>query len=244
MDKHLPYYYRRYGMYVNHFRSFPLDVDGCKPVERRVLLSAYEIAKGDKFVKSARIDGNCLGNYHPHGSAYGTAVNMVNQGFLDGQGNFGSKIGVEPTGPAAMRYTECKLSKKIMKMAFRLIDHVPWVDGEIDSKEPEFLPTMFPLCLLGNDYTIGIGFGYKTYIPCYSLKDLYRRLLWKLGELKTKPTIAPITDCEILSKPKELESLLLTGKGAITVKGIYKFDKSKHKLVVSSWPPGRKFESI
>lgn len=688
MDKLLPYYYRSYGMYVNHFRSFPLDIDGCKPVERRVLLSAYDIAKGDKTVKSARVDGHAIGHYSPHGTTYGTIVSMVNQGFLDGQGNFGSKIGVEPTGPAAMRYcfsgdtrvmtenglvkiinivennktgindinilvedrihtniatkwiysgrhktlkiktnndyevsctpnepflilnselnyewklaselksgdhvcikrgskiriqsgklidnsgincslntikysipnkmsenlaivlgylvsegtirknsimfcnteqdviddfifnfnkcfpdyalkinirppssygkkqyteiscnstyickffscigldvnkskhrvipeiifnssrtevakflsayyegdgsigkygiveacssseqllkdiklillnyfgiisskiykdklkiigsdnlkkfikfinfrtprknnklkipnigqslsdiipinekyiltklnnmkknnliivcengtelknikrynrkisrlpkdrtrcvktlielseyfkltsndlyykisdiikndyyyaiiksieennyfenvydltvpttnsfiangfvvhnTEVKLSKNIKDMAFELIDHVPWIESELDL-EPIHIPTMFPLCLMGTEYTIGIGFGYKTYIPCYTVKDLHNRLLWLLGERKTKPTIKPITDCNILASDQDLEELLTTGKAKIEVKGKYELDPKLLRIIVRSWPPGSKFETI
>ena len=67
MDKLIPAMYRTYGQYVNAFRSFPLIDDGCKPVERRVLLSSYEVAR-DKFVKCARIDGMTIARYHPHGT--------------------------------------------------------------------------------------------------------------------------------------------------------------------------------
>jgi len=113
MDKIIPKLYKEYGEYINSFRAFPLGIDGLKPVERRVLLTAYLVAK-DKFVKSARIDGTCIARFHPHGGVYGTIVNLVNQGFLDGQGNFGCKYGVEPVGAAAPRYTEAKISKKIL----------------------------------------------------------------------------------------------------------------------------------
>lgn len=118
MDNLIPELYRDYGLYVNYFRAFPLSVDGLKPVERRILLSTYEIAK-DKFVKSARVDGHCLGHYHPHSSSYSTIVQLVNQGFLDGQGNWGMSAGVEPNPAAAMRYTECRLSKFINDLTFR-----------------------------------------------------------------------------------------------------------------------------
>src|SRR5574340_174933 len=127
-------------MHVNYSRAFPLAIDGLKPVERRVLVSAYDIAR-DKFVKSAKVDGYCIGNYHPHGSVYGTIVQLVHQGFLNGQGNFGTSIGVDPCPEAAMRYTEVKLTKEINDLAFRLIKYVPWKDGEIVSdKESVFLP--------------------------------------------------------------------------------------------------------
>lgn len=242
MDKLIPVFYRSYGEYVNHSRAFPMDLDGLKPVERRILLSTYEIAR-DKFVKSARVDGHCIGHYHPHGSSYSTIVQLVNQGFLDGQGNFGSSVGVDDNPPAAMRYTECKLSKKTINMAFKLLNYVPWSESELD-KEPEYLPTMFPFCIIGREYTVGIGFGYRTHIPCYSIEDLYKRLLYLLKKEKQKPTIKPISDCEILASDKELEELLITGKAAIKVRGKIKLDNAHCKAVVKSWPPGRKFESF
>lgn len=242
MDKLLPQYYKSYGMYVNHSRSFPLDVDGCKPIERRVLLSAYQIAN-EKFVKSARVDGHCLGHFSPHGSSYTTIVNMVKQNFLEGQGNFGSKIGVEPTNAAASRYTEIKLSKKMKKLAFDLINFVNWEDSELD-REPVHLPVMYPLCLLGQEYTIGIGFGYRTFIPCYEMKDLYARLLWLLGKTKEKPSISPITDCDILAGKENLEQLLTTGKAKIEVKGKYLKDDKAFQVLLRSWPSVNKFETI
>ena len=174
MDQNLPRLYKDYGRYSN-YRNFPLDLDGLKPVERRVLLSAFKIAKNG-FVKSRQIDAYTIGHYHPHGECYGTVVQLVNQGFLDGQGNFGSKAGIEPTGAAAPRYTECKVSRKTLDLAFRYIDYVPWVDTELSDTEPQFLPTMFPICLLGKEYTQGIGFGFKSLIPCYTIQDLYKRL--------------------------------------------------------------------
>jgi len=243
MDRKVPEFYRSYGQYVNAFRAFPLDLDGLKPVERRVLLSAYQIA-GERFVKSARVDGHCLGHFHPHGTSYGTIVQLVRQGFLDGQGSFGANIGVEPTPPAAMRYTGCRLSKLSKTLAFKLIKYVPWREGELDEKEPLFLPTMFPLCLLGKEYTQGIGFGYKTFIPCFKVEDLYKRLLFLLGQRKTKPVIKPISDCAIISPDREIENLLSTGKASISVKGVIIAHPKDHSVILRSWPPGRKFESL
>jgi DNA gyrase subunit A len=140
MDKLVPSMYRDYGMYVNYSRSFPLSIDGLKPVERRILLSTYEIAR-DKFIKSARVDGHVIGHYHPHGSSYGTIVQLVNQGFLAGQGNFGNNAGVESSPAAAMRYTEVRLSKFINDLTFKLIDYVPVQDGELDD-EPALLQVL------------------------------------------------------------------------------------------------------
>jgi len=243
MDQLIPQWYRRYGEYVNSFRSFPLKDDGLKPVERRLLITAYLVAR-DKRVKSASVDGTCIAKYHPHGSCYGTIVQLVKNGFLEGQGNFGNSLGVDPSPPAAMRYTECKLPKSTLDMAFKYIKHVPYIEGELSNEEPAFLPTMFPFCLMGREYTQGIGFGFRTYVPCYRLEDLHKRLMFLLKVRKTKPTIRPITDCQILSPDTELETLLTTGKATIKVKGVIVITKTHCKARLKSWPPGRRFESI
>lgn len=243
MDQLIPKYYKMYGTYVNSSRSFPLDIDGLKPVERRILLSAFQIAK-DKNVKCAKISGHVMGNYHPHGDCYGTIVQLVHQGFLEGQGNFGTNIGVEPVPAAASRYTECRLSKTIQELAFKLINYVPWVVNDLGEKEPVFLPTMFPLCLMGKEYTQGIGFGYRTYIPTFNIKDLYKRLLWLLKKSKNKQVIKPISTCNITSTPKEIEQLFTQGKGKMIVNGVMVEQPHVSKVVLKSWPPGRKFESF
>lgn len=242
MDRWVPKLYRDYGIYVNKNRSFPNSIDGTKPVEKRVLLSAYEIAR-DKFIKCVRVDAHTVGHYHPHSLCYGTIVQLVNNGFLEGQGNFGTNVGVDPCEAAAPRYTECKLAKKTLEMAFKYIDYVPKVEAELDD-EPEFIPTMFPFCLMGNDYTVGIGFGYKTLIPSYKIEDLFKRLLYLLKETTEKPTIKPISDCKILASNDELELLLTTGKAKIAIKGLYKEDSAHCKVSLKSWPPGRGFETL
>jgi DNA gyrase/topoisomerase IV subunit A len=242
MDSNLPRLYKDYGAYSN-YRNFPLDIDGLKPVERRVLLSAYKIAR-DKFIKSRRVDAHTTGHYHPHGSCYGSIVQLVRQGFLIGQGNFGTNVGVEPVGPAADRYTECRINPKTTEMVFKYVDNVQWVDSELGDREPLYLPTMFPICLMGTDYTQGIGFGYKTYIPCYHVKDLYQRLLWLLGIRKNKPIIAPITDCKILSDKALLDKLLTTGKAKVHVEGIVDINTKTNTAQLKSWPAGKRFESF
>jgi DNA gyrase/topoisomerase IV subunit A len=214
-----------------------------KPVERRVLLSAYKIAR-NKLVKSRQVDAYTIGHYHPHGECYGTIVQLVRQGFLTGQGNFGTTVGVEPVGAAAPRYTECRISELSLEIAFKYVKYVPWVDTELDDKEPQFLPTMYPICLMGTDYTQGIGFGFKTYIPCYTVSDLHKRLLWLLGIRKRKPIIAPITDCQIVSDSSVLDELLTKGKAKIEVEGIIETDTRLNKVKLRSWPPGKRFESF
>lgn len=242
MDSNLPRLYKDYGQYSN-YRNFPLDLDGLKPVERRVLLAAYTIAR-KKFVKSRQVDAYTIGHFHPHGECYGTIVQLVRQGFLTGQGNFGTNVGVEPVGPAAPRYTECKIAENTLDMAFKYINHVPIIDTELGDKEPLHLPTMFPICLMGSEYTQGIGFGYKTFIPCYTVRDLHQRLLWLLGIRKRKPIIAPITECEIISPPTVVEELLTTGRAKIDVQGVIDINTRTNTLTLRSWPPGKRFESM
>lgn len=242
MDQNLPRLYSEYGKYSN-WRNMPCDLDGLKPVERRVLLSAYKVARG-KYAKSRQVDSYTTGHYHPHGSCYGTIVQMVRQGFLIGQGNFGTNVGVEVVGAAADRYTECQMNPWTIDLAFKYVKYVPWQETELNDTEPIYLPTMFPFCLMGNDYTQGIGFGFKTYVPCFDIKDLHKRLLWLLGHRKTKPIIAPITDCKILSDQKTLDKLLTTGKAKIDVEGIVEIDKKSNVAVLKSWPPGKRFESF
>ncbi len=244
MDKNIPYMYKRYGNYINSNRSFPLSTDGLKPVERRILLVAYQIAK-DKFVKSARIDGSTIAKYHPHSSVYSSIVQLANQGFLDKQGNFGNNLGTDPSGPAASRYTEVKLSQHIDKIVFsNLLKYVPWELQETDETEPKFLPTQYPLCFLGQEYTMGIGFGYKTLIPCYHEDDLKKRLKWLLKIIPDEPLIKPITGCTIISDDDILRQLLTTGKSQITVKGNITYDSMHCKATLKSWAPGKKFETI
>ena len=243
MDRLVPQAYRKYGLYVNNSRALPLKDDGLKPVERRILLTAYLVAR-DKFVKSARITGTCMAKFHPHSDAYGTLVQMVNQNFVVGQGNWGNTLGVDPSGAAASRYTEAKLSKETDNMAFELINHVPWSESELDD-EPEYLPTRFPFCLMGIKATEGIGFGFSTYIPCYSNEDLKRRLFWLLsGKKGTEPIISPKTSCKITSPPSALQELLTTGKAKINLQGNISASAVQCKVVIKSWPEGRSFQSI
>lgn len=243
MDTIVPKLYRDYGMYVNTSRAFPLSLDGLKPVERRVLLSTYEVARL-KFVKSAKIVGDTIAKYHPHGdsSVYSCLVNLVNRGFIHGQGNFGVDDGIDPCPAASFRYTECKMNQLIQKISFELIDYIDWNAKDMDP-EPDFLPSMFPLCLLGNSYVTGIGFGYKTYIPTYKIEDLYKRLLYLLKISKTNIIIKPISNCDILSKDEELEKLLTIGKSKIKMKGRYLINKNDYEVTLLSWPEGKSFKS-
>ena len=169
MKEQLTALYGEYGRYINKFRAFPLNLDGLKIVERRLLYSLYLTAK-DENVKSALVIGYAIGHFHPHGdsSAYGSLCALVSGKIAIGQGNWGNKAGVEECGAAAMRYTEIKSSKFILDMAFEFIKFVKMEALELD-EEPLFLPTKLPLCLVNTTYCQGIGFGSRTIIPSYKV---------------------------------------------------------------------------
>jgi DNA gyrase/topoisomerase IV subunit A len=211
-------------------------------VERRLLYSLYEVSR-DHYTKAAKVIGHCIGNYHGHGdqSAYGSLVGLVQNNLADGQGNWGSDIGIESCDPAAMRYTEVRCSKDVLKLAFEFIKYVDFEALELDS-EPVYLPTKLPFCLLQKYYSQGIGFGFRTYIPCYKINDLIKRLKWLLGESKTEPIIKPISDCDLLSTNNDYKELLTTGKGKIELQGKSFIDGKS--VVIQSIPPAKTFLKI
>ena len=219
MKKIIPVFYSEYGRYINRFRAMPSFIDGLKPVERRVLLSLYKEGR-KKAVKSATIVGHCLGHLHPHGdqSLYGTLVNIVNQGYAKGEGNWGSP-GLEDAPPAAHRYTEVSLKKWVDELAFTYLDekYVPYQEFELEP-EPIYLPSPIPIGLIGHGVITGISF-YRTLIPKYKLSDLSKRLSWILHGKKKKEEIIiqPNShDCTVSeAEPGEFQKILTTGIGSI-----------------------------
>ena len=170
--------YIDYAMSVIASRALPDVRDGLKPVQRRVLFSMIELNNGpDKpHRKCARIVGDTMGKYHPHGdsSIYGALVNMAQDWstrypLVDGHGNFGS---VDGDGAAAMRYTEARLSKISMEMLADInkntVDFVPNFDET--EKEPSVLPSRFPNLLVNG--TSGIAVGMATNIPPHNLREI------------------------------------------------------------------------
>ena len=170
--------YIDYAMSVIASRALPDVRDGLKPVQRRVLYSMAELNNGpDKpHRKSARIVGDTMGKYHPHGdsSIYGALVNMAQKWsmrymLVDGHGNFGS---VDGDGAAAMRYTEARLSKISVEMLADIykdtVDFVPNFDET--EKEPVVLPSRFPNLLVNGG--TGIAVGMATNIPPHNLREV------------------------------------------------------------------------
>ena len=170
--------YIDYAMSVIAARALPDVRDGLKPVQRRVLYSMIELNNGpDKpHRKSARIVGDTMGKYHPHGdsSIYGALVNMAQEWstrypLVDGHGNFGS---VDGDGAAAMRYTEARLSKISMELLADInkntVDFAPNFDDT--EKEPTVLPSRYPNLLVNG--TSGIAVGMATNIPPHNLREV------------------------------------------------------------------------
>src|SRR5450830_1569173 len=175
--------YLDYAMSVIIGRAIPDVRDGLKPVHRRILFSMYEMGNrhNKPYKKSARIVGDIIGKYHPHGdvAVYDTLVRMA-QDFslrymlIDGQGNFGS---IDGDPPAAMRYTEIRLTRLAERMLADIdkdtVDFVPNFDGS--HMEPEILPAQFPNLLVnGSD---GIAVGMATNIPPHNLGEVCDALL-------------------------------------------------------------------
>ena len=198
--------YIDYAMSVIASRALPDVRDGLKPVQRRVLYSMIELNNGpDKpHRKCARIVGDTMGKYHPHGdsSIYGALVNMAQEWstrypLVDGHGNFGS---VDGDGAAAMRYTEARLSKISMEMLADInkdtVDFTPNFDET--EKEPVVLPSRFPNLLVNG--TTGIAVGMATNIPPHNLRE-------------TIGAVVKIIDNQIEDKDTEIEELLSIVKG-------------------------------
>ena len=175
--------YLEYAMSVVTGRALPDVADGQKPVQRRILYAMHELGlyAPTRHVKSARVVGDVLGKYHPHGdtAAYDALVRQA-QDFslryplIDGQGNFGSRDG---DNAAAMRYTECRLTPLAELLLAEIdrdtVDFVPNYDGAF--QEPKLLPARLPMVLLNG--TSGIGVGMATDIPSHNLREVARAVV-------------------------------------------------------------------
>lgn len=211
--------YINYAMSVIVARALPDVRDGLKPVQRRILYAMYKLglvpSKG--FKKAARVVGDVIGKYHPHGdqAVYDTLVRMVQEfslryPLIDGQGNFGS---IDGDGAAAMRYTEVKLQKIAMdiidELASSTVDYAPNYDGNY--KEPTVMPTNLPNLLLNGGE--GIAVGMATKIPPHNAGEILKALVECLkngkasreteGELKNYPhNIKTLEDLKTLPRSR------------------------------------------
>ena len=244
--------YIDYSMSVIVSRALPDVRDGFKPVHRRVLFGMHElgIKSNTAYKKSARIVGEVLGKFHPHGdtSVYDAMVRMAQEWSLrymmvDGQGNFGS---VDGDNPAAMRYTEARMKKAAEDMLMDIDkDTIDWNDNFDDTlKEPSVLPARLPNLLLNG--TTGIAVGMATNMPPHNITEVIDGIISyidKRGELEVSDLM------EFIKAPDfptggtiygydGVRSAFETGRGRIVVRGKVRFDENKgrERIIVEEIP--------
>lgn len=244
--------YIDYAMSVIVTRALPDVRDGLKPVHRRILYAMSEagMLPGKAYKKSARIVGDVLGKYHPHGdtAVYESAVRMA-QDFstryplVDGHGNFGS---VDGDSAAAMRYTEMRMAKITVEMLRDIdkntVDFMPNYDGSL--QEPLVLPSRIPNLLVNGSY--GIAVGMATNIPPHNLSEVVDGLSAMINdpditiEGLMKYIKGPdFPTAGIIQGVKGIEDTYRTGRGSITVRAkteIEDMDRGKHRIVVTEIP--------
>lgn len=254
--------YLEYALSVVKGRALPDVCDGQKPVQRRILYAMQRMGLGyggpnsntpAKPVKSARVVGDVLGRFHPHGdqAAYDALVRMA-QDFaqryplIDGQGNFGSRDG---DGAAAMRYTEARLAKISTLLLDEIdqgtVDFIPNYDGS--TEEPKQLPARLPFVLLNG--ASGIAVGMATEIPSHNLREVADACvaLVKTPKLTDEELFAllPGPDYpgggQIISPAGDIHDAYRTGRGSLKVRARWKIEdlaRGQWQLVVTELPPG------
>jgi DNA gyrase subunit A len=218
-----------YGAYVILQRAIPDLRDGLKPVHRRILYTLH-LEKATKFTKSANIEGAVM-KIHPHGSSYGTMVNMAQKDrqsllFINGKGNFGQATSRD-LAPAAARYTEVKLSDFGIEMMSglnkNLVNFVPNYDGT--SMVPEVLPVRFPVIL--TQASSGVAYGMASSIPSFNAVELSNAMIKFIREGK-KVLLIPdfATKGFIVNNPDIFKKINLEGSGSVQVRGKAEIDGS------------------
>ena len=251
--------YIDYAMSVISQRALPDVRDGLKPVQRRVLYSMIELNNGpDKpHRKCARIVGDTMGKYHPHGdsSIYGALVNMAQEWsthypLVDGHGNFGS---VDGDGAAAMRYTEARLSKIAMEMLADINKDTVNFSPNFDEteKEPDVLPCRFPNLLCNG--TTGIAVGMASNIPPHNIKETIDAVVKMINNRIDENRDTEIDELmSVIQGPdfptgatiigrRGIEEAYRTGKGKIIVRAVTSIEpmqNGKNRIVVTELPYG------
>ena len=247
--------YLEYAVSVVKGRALPDVCDGQKPVQRRILFAMHRmgLAPGAKPVKSARVVGDVLGRFHPHGdvAAYEALVRMAQDFSLryplvEGQGNFGSRDG---DGAAAMRYTEARLTRHAQLLLEEIdegtVDFVPNYDGS--SEEPRQLPARLPIVLLNG--ASGIAVGLATEIPPHNLREIAAAAIRLIREpdasIDEILQIVPGPDfpggARIISTPSEIREVYASGRGSIKMRGRHQFEelaRGQWQLVFTELPHG------
>jgi len=235
--------YHNYGSYVNKEKMIPSIVDGLLPVHRRLLTTLHLVAK-NKYVKTAKVLGECMGRFHPHSEPKSSAEWLVQNELATGSGQWGTKLGVESIECAAPRYTKIKASDFVENLAFKYINYCKWEMGEVDEKEPVNLPTMIPICLLCKYEINSIGFGIKATIPNYEYKDLIQRLLFLLGKRRRLTIVPKMVGCEITSTKEELEDFLIGKNNVIRGVGTFSIDKLNKRVYINGWNTRLTFQTL
>ena len=247
--------YLDYAISTIRSRALPDVSDGQKPVQRRILFAMHEMGLGPaaKPVKSARVVGDVLGKYHPHGdsAAYDAMVRMAQDFSLryplvDGQGNFGSRDG---DGAAAMRYTEARLTQYARLLLDEIdqgtVEFVPNYDGS--AAEPELLPARLPMILLNG--ASGIAVAMATEIPSHNLVEVAQAAIALIRDPKLSHEalmqIMPGPDFpgggQIISSSADLAEAYRSGRGSIRVRARYHIEelaRGQWQLVVDELPHG------
>jgi len=247
--------YLAYAMSVVRARALPQVEDGLKPVQRRILhaMNEMRLAAGVKHVKSARVVGDVIGKYHPHGdqSVYDAMVRVA-QDFslryplIDGQGNFGSRDG---DSAAAMRYTEARLTPiaelLLGEIGQGTVDFAPNYDGAFE--EPRLLPARLPFVLLNG--ASGIAVGMATEIPPHNLREVAEALRILIqhpaAELDELLAVLPAPDFpgggQIVSPPQAIRDAYTSGRGSLRVRARWQREalaRGQWRIVVHELPHG------
>lgn len=260
--------YLEYALSVVKGRALPDVSDGQKPVQRRILYAMSRMGlgfggangnTGARPVKSARVVGDVLGRFHPHGdqAAYDALVRMA-QDFsqryplIDGQGNFGSRDG---DGAAAMRYTEARLAKisslLLDEIDMGTVDFRPNYDGS--TEEPCQLPARLPFTLLNG--ASGIAVGLATEIPSHNLREVANACIALIKnpelDLDALITLLPGPDYpgggQIISSPADIVQAYRTGRGSLKVRARWKIEemaRGQWQIVVTELPPGASSQRV
>ena len=257
--------YLEYALSVVKGRALPDVCDGQKPVQRRILYAmermglAFTTASGPKAVKSARVVGDVLGRFHPHGdqAAYDAMVRMA-QDFsqryplVDGQGNFGSRDG---DGAAAMRYTEVRLAPITRLLLDEVdegtVDFIPNYDGSTD--EPRLLPARLPFVLLNG--ASGIAVGLATEVPSHNLREVAAAAIALIKDEGLSDdglaALLPGPDYpgggQIISSPEDIRAAYASGRGSLKVRARWKIEdmaRGQWQLVVTELPPGTSAQKV
>ena len=243
-----------YAMSIVVGRAIPFVEDGNKPVHRRIYYAMYRLGlSGGKHVKSARVVGDVMGKLHPHGdsSIYDAMVRMaqdfsVRYPLIDGQGNFGSRDG---DNPAAMRYTECRLTPiadlLLSEIDRGTVDFIPNYDGK--ESEPQYLPARLPFILLNG--ASGIAVGMATEVPSHNLREVAAATLMLIrrpdATLADLMTVLPAPDFanggQITSPPSAIAEAYETGRGSLRMRARWKREelaRGQWRIAITEMPHG------